>query len=167
MIISNPLSEFLAAAKLLDLNIFREKELEIWIGEKLNAQVLKIYNKSWTNDPTNPVEAKTRIFFSVWTTNDLMVRRKLMYTLHSLKIRELPGYRLESRKFAMLFREKLQPVKTSWENIRLDLGPLSLMEGWTTWKEEGMSEKIANLANQFLEIEPLLSEALLKFKKQA
>ena len=39
------------------------------------------------------------------------------------------------------------------------------MEGWINFNQETLENDISKLANQFLEIEHLIDETLLKFKK--
>jgi hypothetical protein len=161
----NYISLFQKAVTQIDEKLLNEKKIETNVGEILNAAFLKLYKKSWTNSIENPLTAETRIFFSIWVNESTLQQKKIFYNIHALKLRKLYGYSIESRKFANSFREKVKKHLHKWENVRTDFGPLTLMEGWIEFDNENAQEDILQLANNFLEIENIIDETLVEFKK--
>jgi hypothetical protein len=51
-----------------------------------------------------------------------------------------------------------------WENVSVDYGPLTLIEGWKKIDIENFQSDILELAYNFLEIEHLIDDTLLHFK---
>ncbi|TDW46990.1 hypothetical protein EV144_1055 [Flavobacterium sp. 270] len=160
------LDKFQASANLIDTKILEEKNILLNVGVVLDSVFLKLYKKEWTNDLEDPLNAKTRIFFSIWVNDHTLNNRKIYYNIHALKLRNLKGYSITSRNFAEIFRLHFKDFENNWENVSLKHGPLTLMEGWKNLEEENMKNTIVNLANNFLEIEYLINETLEKFKNK-
>jgi hypothetical protein len=161
----NYISLFQKAVTQIDEKLLNEKKIETNVGEILNSAFLKLYKKSWTNSIDNPLTAETRIFFSIWVNESTLQQKKIFYNIHALKLRKLYGYSIESKKFANSFREKVKKHLYKWENVSTDFGPLTLMEGWIEFDNENAQEDILQLANNFLEIENIIDQTLVEFKK--
>jgi hypothetical protein len=159
------LSKFQQAADKLNKKLLHEKQIEVVVGVVLDSVFLKLYKKSWASPAQDPVTAESRIFFSVWLNDPIVKKEKLFYNIHALKLRKLPGYKIESRKFAEAFRADFQDFKDQWQNVSTQFGPLTLMEGRLKVDAEDFQDNIIELANNFLAIEHLIEETLAKFKK--
>jgi hypothetical protein len=140
-------------------------QLEVAAVTYRDAVVLKLYRASWANPLQDPLTAETRIFFSVWTKEQPLKEQKLFYNIHALKLRKLPGYAIESRKFADAFRKSFRHFAHHWPNVRTNFGPLTLMEGWVETSTESLSYQALGLARNFPEIAPLIDNALAAFKR--
>lgn len=158
------LDTFQKAANKLDKKVFQKKQVEVAVGEVLNSAFLKLYKKSWANPFQDPLKAETRIFFSIWLNDSTIDKQKLFYNIHALKLRHLKGYSIQSRKFAEAFRENFKLYEHSWQNVRLNFGPLTLMEGWLNIDFDNFQNDIISLANNFLKIEHLIDDTLNEFK---
>jgi hypothetical protein len=158
------LDKFQESANLIDKKILEEKNLLLSVGVVLDSVCLKLYKKEWSSNLEDPLNAKTRIFFSVWINDKTVKDKRLFYNIHALKLRELKGYSITSRNFAADFRIRFKDFEDHWENINLKLGPLTLMEGWKNLDNENIVNIIVNLAQNFLEIEPLIEQSLEIFK---
>ena len=90
---------------------------------------LYVSKKHWTNRFDLKRETTIGVFFCVWVSRELLKTQEFAYNIHSLKLRSLPGYRLASGEFAADFRKLVQSRVASWPNIRMDYGPLTLLEG--------------------------------------
>ena len=75
------------------------------------CSVLKLKKPSWTNDPTDRVESTSGIFFSIWTNNRLMMKNRVNYNIHALKLRDLKGYSIKSLDFAFDFRNAFASMR--------------------------------------------------------
>jgi len=158
------LEKFEKSAKRLDKKQLAKKQLEVSVGVILDSVFIKLYKREWTNDLNNPLNAEARIFFSVWVNNKTIRENKMFYNIHALKLRKLKGYSILSREFADSYRKHFRKIRTNWENVNLNLGPLTLMEGWKTFSAENLESIIVNLANNFLEIDHLVDETLKEFE---
>jgi len=159
------LDKFEEAADKLNKKLLHKKNIEVSVGIRMDSPCLKLYKKAWASPAQDPVTAESRIFFSVWTNKQIINDQKLFYNIHAFKLRKLPGYKIESRKFADTFRAGFQDFKDQWQNVSIKFGPLTLMEGWLKIDPENFQAEIAELANKFLETAYLIDEALAKFKK--
>jgi hypothetical protein len=164
MDISFFLNQFQKVADRLDQKLLDEKQIEVSVDIFLDSACLKLYKKSWTNDIKNPLTAESRIFFSVWINDSTIQKQKIMYNTHALKLRNLKGYSIQSRKFAETFRTGFKVYENEWSNVSVNHGPLTLMEGWIKLDLENIEKDILELANNFLTIEHLIDETLLQFK---
>lgn len=159
------LKAFQMAADQLDQKLLAERGLEtavVTFGE--DCVVLKLYKRSWANQFQDPLTAESRIFFSVWISDSAIKEQKLLYNIHALKLRKLKGYSIESRKFAAIFRADFKVFEHQWGNVRVDYGPLTLMEGWLKIDQENLQDQILKLANHFFEIAHLIDGTLAHFK---
>jgi len=113
---------------------------------------LYVAKSHWTNrfDPNR--EATIGIFFAVWMSPELIKQQQLAYNIHSKKLRHLPGYKLASRKFADEFRRAVKDRVESWPGIRVDYGPLTLLEGRDTVNLDNFSEKVEQRIDGFVDI---------------
>lgn len=156
---------FREASDQLDKDVLAKRRLEAAVGIYQDSVFLKLYKESWANPFENPLTAESRIFFSVWI-NDAAIRDHIIfYNIHALKLRKLKGYKIESRKFADTFRKSFRPFQYQWKNVSVDFGPLTLMEGSLETNASNLQHNILELARNFLEIEHLVDEALMKFRQ--
>lgn len=158
------LENFQKIANQLDRKLLDEKSVEVSVGVYLDSVFIKLYKKSWANNPHEALTAESRIFFSVWVNDSSIQKQKIMYNIHALKLRKLKGYAIESRKFAEKFRNPFENYSQKWPNVSTNYGPLTLMEGWITLDFENYYAEILKICNNFLEIEHLIDDALLQFK---
>jgi hypothetical protein len=158
------INQFQKVADQLDLKLLDKKQIEVSVGIVFDSACLKLYKKSWTSNTENPLIAESRIFFSVWINDSMIQKQKIMYNTHALKLRNLKGYSIQSRKFAETFREAFKVHENKWKNVSTDHGPLTLMEGWIKLDLENIEKDVLGLANNFLIIEHLIDETLVQFK---
>ncbi|WP_293304416.1 hypothetical protein [Pedobacter sp. UBA5917] len=159
------LKEFQKAADQLDKGLLSEKQIEVAVGVVLDSVCLKLYKKSWASGLQDPLTAESRIFFSIWVNDATVEVQKISYNIHAFKLRYLKGYAIQSRQFADVFRESFKAFEHQWPNVSVNYGPLTLMEGWIKLVENNLPREVLSLANNFLAIEHLVDDALLKFKK--
>jgi len=155
---------FQSAADQLDKKLFAGKELKVAVVVYQNSVVLKIYKQSWASPIQDPLTAETRIFFSVWINCTETQKQKLFYNIHAFKLRRLSGYAIESRKFAAVFRCDFKKYEHEWQNVSLNFGPLTLMQGWVQFEMEQVQDEIIKLSYNFLEIEHLIDNTIATFK---
>lgn len=158
------LESFQKIVNQLDSKLLNEKSIEVAVGVYLDSVFIKLYKKSWASDFDKPLTAESRIFFSIWINDSLIKKQKIMYNIHALKLRKLKDYKIESRKFAEIFREIFKDYKSNWPNVSVNHGPLTLMEGWIKIDLHNFHEEILKLTNNFLEIEYLIDNTLNHFK---
>ena len=161
------LDKFQKAAGQLDKKLLNKKKIEaavLMYGE--DCVVLKLYKRGWENPLQDPLASTSRIFFSIWISGSTIHEQKIFYNIHALKLRQLKGYSIQSRKFAGIFRNSFKNFEHKWENVSVNFGPLTLIEGWVKMDMENLQDVILKLANNFLEIEHLVDETLAHFKKK-
>lgn len=156
---------FQHATEWIDKGMLEKMQMEVAVGEVLDSVFLKMYKKTWVHPQKDPLTATSRIFFSVWINDRAIEEKIIFYNIHAFKLRELPGYAIASKKFAALFREKIKPYKQNWENLSVQYGPLTLMEGWAEIDPTHFQHVVGELANRFFEIAALVDETLEAFKK--
>ena len=159
------LEKFKKAADKLDKRLLASKQIESCVvpyGK--DCVVLKLYKRWWANQSPDPVTAESRIFFSVWISGSSVNEQKLLYNIHALKLRQLKGYSIQSRKFAAIFRDSFKAFEHKWKNVRVDFGPLTLMEGWLKIDMLNFDDDILHLASNFLAIDYLVDDSLAHFK---
>lgn len=161
------LNKFENAVKTFDKKALEKSRLEIQTGIWLNSVVLRLQKKHWANNPDEKPHSGSAIFMGIWIDQEAFSKKILKYNIHALKLRELNGYALQSRAFADSFREKFKEFEQKWENVSIQFGPQTLMEGWIPLKDERIYEDILNLIKSFIEIVPLIDETLLEFQKKA
>jgi hypothetical protein len=64
-------------------------------------------------------------------------------------MRQFKGHVVTSRDFADDFRKNFRSVSGSWPNVRVDFGPLNLMQGWIEFREESFERDVLGLLSQF------------------
>lgn len=159
------LKEFQKAANQLDKKLLKEKGIEVAVGVVLDSVCLKLYKKNWVSELQDPLTAESRIFFSIWVNDITIEAQRICYNIHAFKLRHLKGYAIQSRQFADTFREGFKAFESSWPNVSVKYGPLTLMEGWIRPNQNDLPNDVLILANNFLAIEHLVDDTLLKFKK--
>ena len=161
------LDKFKRVADSIDKSILDQNGLEISIGIVLNSVYSKLYKPEWTNDINNPLDAEARIFFSIWVNEKTILEKKVFYNIHAFKLRKLKGYSILSREFAESFRKQFLKYQSNWENISVEFGPLTLMQGWIELKEENFENDISNLTSNFIKIEYLIDNTLQTFQLES
>lgn len=157
--------KFQKAANQLDKQLLDKKEIEVAVLAYWDCVVLKLYKKSWVTPFQDSLSAESRIFFSIWINDSAIGQQKILYNIHALKLRQLKEYAIQSRKFATSFRNSFKDFEDKWENVGVNFGPLTLMEGWIKMDKENFQDAILKLANEFLEIEHLIDTTLAEFKR--
>lgn len=158
------LENFQKIVNQLDSKLLSTKSIEVSVGIYLDSVFIKLYKKSWASNSQEPLTAESRIFFSVWVNDSTLEKQKIMYNIHALKLRKLSGYKIQSRKFAEIFRENFKEHKNKWQNASVNHGPLTLMEGWIKFDLDNLQEEVLKLTNNFLEVEHLVDDTLNQFK---
>lgn len=161
------LNKFENAVKAFDKKKLEKSGLEIQTGIWLNSVVIRLQKKHWANNPDEKPHSGSAIFMGIWIDQEAFSKKILKHNIHALKLRQLNGYALQSRAFADSFRQKFKEFEQKWENINVQFGPQTLMEGWIPLNDEKIQEDILNLINSFIEIAPLIDETLLEFQKKA
>ncbi|MEO7312376.1 MAG: hypothetical protein ABIX01_18380 [Chitinophagaceae bacterium] len=160
----NYLDAFEKAAKGLDKKLANKKGLEIQTGIWLDAVVLRLQKKHWANKPDEKPHSGPAIFMGIWLDEKSIAANILLYNIHALRLRQLKGYRLQSRIFAASFREKFKDFEPIWPNASVQFGPQTLMQGWSDLNFQTLQKDVLELANKFCEIEFLIEETLGEFK---
>jgi hypothetical protein len=158
------LEKFNNSATQLDKKLLKDKQLEISVGIILDSVYLKLYKKKWLNDSEQEINAKTKIFFSIWVNDKTLKENKIFYNIHALKLRHLRDHSISSRDFAEKFRRDFKKIQQHWENISLNFGPLTLMEGWSEIHTGDIETIIVSLANNFLTIDHIIDKTLARFE---
>jgi hypothetical protein len=127
--------------------------------------VLKLQKPHWTNDPMDQVRNTSGIFFSIWLDKNSLAHRRAHYNTHALKLRQLQGYALTSRAFAVAFRRALAPARHSWPNVRTDYGPLTLMQGWFPLDPSTFAADALSLLTRFTHLAPILDQLLASHRR--
>lgn len=125
---------------------------------------MKIYKPEWTNDFESPLNSKSKIFFSIWINDKTIKEGKLYYNIHALKLRELKGFKISSRDFAEEFRSKFVEDLYEWQNISVNFGPQTLMQGWILLNIETIQSDIIELASNFISASPIIDSTLEYYK---
>lgn len=94
-----------------------------------------------------------------------LAEEKLFYNIHALKLRQLHGYKIESRKFADTFRALFKTLEDQWPNVSTQFGPLTLIEGWLPLDIPSLPHQLTRLADIFLTLEPLIDITLSRFQR--
>ena len=138
----------------------KEPGLEIETGIWLNSVVLRVQKEHWRNKLAEKAQTDSAIFFSIWLNEDPLKNSKLLYNIHALKLRQLKGYKLTSRKFAAAFRAEFKKVENKWPNVSVDFGPQTLMQGWVPFNFNSLETDVLKLATGFLAIQYLIDDLL-------
>ncbi|MFT3701302.1 MAG: hypothetical protein QM802_02985 [Agriterribacter sp.] len=160
----NYLNEFQRVANAVDKKLLNRSGIDIQTGIWLNSVVLRLQKKHWANTPDEKPHSGSAIFMGVWLDQEAIDTNKLFYNIHALRLRQLKGYKLQSRAFATSFREKFKQFEHQWTNVSVDFAPQTLMEGWVELNVKNLHKDVLNLCNKFLKIEHLIDETLSEFK---
>lgn len=156
-------SYFKKIARKLESKYSVKYQLEFSTGIRLDSAVLKIQKKNWKNKTENKI-SKSSIFFSIWLEEKGIRKNQIFYNIHAFKLRELKGYKIESREFAFSFRNRFEKCKHKWQNVSTDYGPLTLMQGWMEVDLNEFKKDVLKLTDQFTDIVLVIDE-LLKERK--
>lgn len=159
------LKEFQRIAKRLEIERFKKEKIEIKVEIVLESVCLKLYKKEWFGAPQKEKNEQARVFFSIWINEKTLQEQKISYNIHAFKLRKMQGYQIQSRLFAEKFRRKITDDLKQWENVNIDFGPLTLMEGWCTFDKKNLETILLELSNKFLNIDHLIDETFEEFKK--
>ena len=155
------LNKFQRIADRFDIGLLNEKQLEVTTGVWLNSVVLKLQKEAWRHQSE---KGEASIFFSVWINYEAVNGSKIFYNIYALKLRELKGYFISSREFAIAFRERFSAFEERWPNVSTQYGPQTLMQGWQTIDLEDFDAEVVLLVNQFLQIDFIISGLLAERK---
>lgn len=160
----NYLDKFEKASKAIDKKLLANNGLEIQTGIWLDSVVLRLQKKHWANKPDENPHSGSAIFMGIWLDKKAIADNKLNYNIHALRLRQLKGYKLQSRAFATSFREKFKEFENRWENVSVQFAPQTLMEGWVELNFQTLQKDVSELCAKFLEIEYLVDQTLSEFK---
>jgi len=133
------------------------KQLE-YSGE---VACLYLAKEHWTNRFDPERESTIGVFFSAWVSPELLKKQEFAYTIHSKQLRKLPGYRLASREFADEFRDLVRTRVASWPNIRMDYGPVTLLEGKDTCELDSFEKNVEKRVSDFVGIHEEIDRLIL------
>jgi len=120
---------------------------------ELESAVLKVFKAHWTPDfQDEAIGTTVGSFFSVWIDDAAVKQRGLHYNLHALKLRQLPGHTLESRKFADGFRASFGPRSAGWPAVKMAYGPQTLFQGFAKCPMARADVGAYNLAKKFISL---------------
>lgn len=139
----------------------------LWPDSNPKAVVLKLLKQHWAPDPSETIASTCGIFFSVWIDDSAIAAGGLHYNLHALKLRQLDGYRLESRKFASAFRDIFVPISAAWPEVDVGFGPQTLFQGFAKCPQNQVEETTVDLATKFAPLANVIDELLSKVAKSA
>ena len=124
------------------------------------SSVLYVAKPHWTNRFDHDREKTVGIFFAVWVSDELIEQRLFAYNMHALKLRELRGYKLTSRRFADSFRTAVQAEISEWPGVRTDFGPLTLLEGREHCDPQSFERKATERVSDFIRIHHVVDDLL-------
>ncbi len=146
---SQPIEELLRQGLARHRAKLDECQIEAWLGTYQGCPFLKLDKANWHN--RGEVKIPGEIFFSIWMDeND-----RINYNIHAFKLRHLTAYKLQGRKFAADFRNRLQSSMQNWPNVSVAFGPLTLMQGWVNSESQ-----IDQLITEFVSIHHIIDTLL-------
>ena len=122
--------------------------------------VLYFQRASWTNDRMDQLKNETGIFFSIWMDEKTASKNRAHYNIHALKLRKLAGYKIASRDFANDFRSRFVSARSTWPNVSVDYGPLTLMQGWIETELNTFEADALVLIEKFEHLAPQIDRLL-------
>ena len=158
------LDKFQQCLDQLDKKLFNQENLELKVGVWVDSVVLKIQKAGWLNNSPTAKPFRESVFFSIWVSDEPIIKNKLCYNIHALKMRELNGYSIKSLDFAAAFRLRFKAFEHEWPNVSVNFGPLTLMEGWVDGLEN-LDDVVPRLAYKFLALSPIIDDLLSERKK--
>jgi hypothetical protein len=154
------LEKFGKSADRLDRNLLNRHKMDYKVGVWVQSVALKMQKKSWADAAPTARPFEGSIFFSVWVSDESIRESELHYNIHAFKLRQLAGYKIQSREFAAAFRARFKAFEKKWPNVRVDFGPLTLMEGWIGVDLKNFDKELVDLAHRFLEIHFIIDDLL-------
>lgn len=154
---SDKFSKITAALK---SGLFKEYGIFIETGIWLDSVVIKLFKEKWTDKKTG-----SSVFFSVWIEDKSLIRNQIFYNIHALKLRHMKGYKIESIKFAVDFRNMFREYEYLWPNVSMNYGPATLMQGFINLDDKCIEKDVSDLLLRFLKIEFIFDEVLDKWKR--
>ncbi|PIF44762.1 hypothetical protein CLU96_1756 [Chryseobacterium sp. 52] len=152
--------KFQEAVDTISRKEFDDARLRLSVDVILESVALKIYKTEWSSNPESPLDAPGRIFFSVWINEKSIQEGKIYYNIHALKLRDLKPHKIPGRGFAEEFRKLFKHDQQNWENVNVQYGPLTLMEGWIELQPDQIQNDLHRLARKFLMISPMIDDVL-------
>ncbi|RXM40802.1 hypothetical protein BOQ62_04340 [Chryseobacterium sp. CH21] len=159
------LKKFYQAVSKIPEEILLNNGLKLSVDIVLESVALKVYKPEWSGNPQSPLDAEGRIFFSVWVNDETIRENKMYYNIHAFKLRTLKHYKIPARDFAQNFRKEFLKYQNDWPNVKVNYGPLTLMEGWLELEEDTIEKAVNELAQRFLNISPIIDSVLEQYEK--
>jgi hypothetical protein len=157
------LIEFQKIRGTYDRTVSQKSGLRCVTGMFGDCPYVRLHRDSWISGPAE-------IFFSVWTNKETKTSGRIHYNIHALKMRKFKSHVVTSRDFANGFRKKFKAFSNSWPNVRVDYGPLNLMQGWIDFRENSFESDVLGLMNQFAPvcriIDQLLEERIVPVRRR-
>jgi len=75
-------------------------------------------------------------------------------------MRQFKGHVISSRDLADDFRKNFKPPGSSWPNIRVGFGPLTLMQGWIEFRDVSLERDVLELVSLFAAVCPIIDRLL-------
>jgi len=125
-----------------------------------DSAALYLAKPHWTNRFDSERDSTVGIFFTIWVSPELVEQKQFAYNIHSKQIRKLPGFRLASRTFAESFRSAVESRVSNWPGIRLDYGPVTLLEGRETCGMDTFADEVAHRITDFVSIHEEIDKLL-------
>lgn len=130
-----------------------------------DSWVLKLQKKGWSSTALHENPIHSGIFFSIWLTEKDLEKSVFNYNIHALKLRELEGYTIKSREFANDFRLAFTSDQSSWKNVSVNYGPLTLMQGYMPLVQESFEKDVDHLLKKFISLCPIIDHLFEVRKK--
>jgi hypothetical protein len=89
-----------------------------------------------------------------------LTQGRILYNIHALKMRHLEGYSITSIDFAQQFRREFSHLSDSWPNVRVDHGPLTLMQGWIELDMSTFVRDVLELMERFKPVSRIIDKLL-------
>ena len=134
------------------------RAIETRVGRWLDSDVLKLFKRHWEAESA----PGCGIFLSLWIDADALRRGRVNYNIHALKLRDLPGHKIQSRDFAAAFRAAFASASDSaaWPNLSLDHGPQTLLQGWIATAPGRLESDVAVMTERLIALAPLIDTLL-------
>jgi len=141
-------------------------QLVPFVGEWFQSVVIKLQKPGWSSTALheNPIHAG--IFFSIWVSPADIEKGLVRYNIHALQMRALPGHAIKSREFAEAFRAAFEAHRAEWENVRVDFGPQTLMEGVIPLVVATLEEDVDRLIKLFIPLSGVIDGLLAQRRKR-
>jgi len=133
--------------------------IKAYIDREHDAVVLKLFKDNWvTGDQYG-------IFFSIWIDEKELIKNRVAYNIHAIKISLLKQYSLKARIFAESFRKSVRNKVKKWPNISFDYGPHTLIQGYISSDLGALKAKSLILIENFICIHTVIDGLLSKSEK--